>query len=175
MLMRRRLLEQINGFESAKAEFLDDVALARAVKRQGRDARLQLAPGLLEVRLFKGNADAFWGLTKNILGAVDHIWMAIPAMFLPVAMYWFPLMSILAGLWKSDPTLMVAGGLAYAIQLALLLPASRICTIRWAKAIFFPAAAAPVICCFTKALFHRLVSGSVCWRGRVVAVSRTRS
>jgi hypothetical protein len=113
-------------------------------------------------------------LTKNILGAVDHVWMAIPTMFLPAVVYWAPLMGILVGLWKSGPALMAAGGLAYAIQLALLLPVSRIGTIRWAKAIFFPAAAAPVICCFTKALYRR-VSGSVWWRGRVVTVSRTEA
>ena len=79
MLMRRQLLVQMNGLECIKSEFLDDVALARAVKRQGRDARILLAPELITVRLFKGNRDAFWGLTKNILGAVDHIWMAIPS------------------------------------------------------------------------------------------------
>jgi hypothetical protein len=175
MLMRRRLLEQMNGLECIRSEFLDDVALARAVKRQGCDARLQLAPGLLKVRLFKGNADAFWGLSKNILGAVDQVWMAIPAMFLPIFVYWAPLVSVLVGLCKSVPALMAAGGLAYAVQFLLLFPVSRICTIRWTKAAFFPAAAAPVVCCFAKALYHRLVSGSVDWRGRVVTVSRKRS
>jgi hypothetical protein len=171
ILMRRQLLDRMGGLACVKSEFLDDVALARAVKRQGFDTRFKLAPGLLKVRLFKGNRDAFWGLTKNILGAVEQIWMAVPAMFLPLVVYWVPLLAVFVGLLEAKPLLVASGGLAYAVQLALLIPASRICKIRWPKAIFFPLAAVPVLCCFTKALYHRLISGSVAWRGRVIAVA----
>jgi chlorobactene glucosyltransferase len=158
-----------------RAEFLDDVALARTVKRHGGDARFLFAPELLDVRIFKGNADAFWGLTKNIFGAVDHIVMAIPAMFLPIIVYWVPLASVLVGICKHDPALVLAGGSAYAIQAILLLTVRSKCTFRWAKAVFFPAAALPVLCCFTRALYHRVVSGSIVWRGRTVTVLRSKS
>jgi chlorobactene glucosyltransferase len=175
ILMRRDLLEKIGGLACVKAEFLDDVSLARAVKRRGFDARFELAPHLLRVRLFKGNRDAFWGLTKNVLGAVDQVWMAVPAMFLPIFTYWVPLTAVVVGLVEGKPALIASGGGAYVVQAALLISASRICKVRWPKPLFFPLAAVPVLCCFTKALYHRLVSGAIAWRGRVISVSRVES
>ncbi len=101
--------------------------------------------------------------------------MAVPAMFLPIFVYWIPIFSLILGIWNSDAMLIVAGAAAYAVQAILLVPVSRICRIHWHKALCFPLAAVPVIACFTRALYHRLVSGAVVWRGRSVSVCRSES
>ncbi len=44
ILVRREMVDRIDGMQSVRSEFLDDVALARSVKRHGGEARFQLAP-----------------------------------------------------------------------------------------------------------------------------------
>ncbi|HEY4259458.1 MAG TPA: glycosyltransferase family 2 protein, partial [Schlesneria sp.] len=170
MLVRRETVEQLHGLDCIKSDYLDDVALAKAVKRIGHDSRVILAPDLVKVRLFKGNRDAFWGFTKNILMAVSNIWVAIPTMFLPIFVYWLPLVCLALGTVSLNWTMIAAGGSAYLIQACLLFPARKLCQFRWGKALFFPFNALPVLCCFTMALYYRLSRGSVAWRGRVVRI-----
>ena len=171
IMSHRCVFDEIGGLSQIKSEMIDDVELGQLVKRSGFRAQFWLAPTLLTVRLFKSNHDAFWGLTKNILGSVKRISLAIPAMFLPVFVYWIPLVTLAVGINKQSVPMMIAGAIPYAIQVFILLLSTWICQIRWSKALFFPAAVAPVFCCFTSALWYRLVSGSIAWRGRVVSVT----
>jgi glycosyltransferase involved in cell wall biosynthesis len=168
MLTRRDVLERVGGLEQIKTEVLDDVALARLVKHTGFRTRITFAPDLLRVRLFKGNRDAFWGLTKNILSALDHLWVAVPTMFLPVFAYWVPIATVVLGIVRQNAVMIAAGMSAYVIQVGLLLLLFRLCRIRFGKALFFPLAAIPVMCCIGKALYHRWATGAVAWRGRVL-------
>ena len=170
ILTRSEVLAAIGGVEAIRAEIVDDIALARVVKRHGFQTRFWLAPHLLRVRMFKSNREAFWGLTKNILGAVSHWSLAFPAMLLPVFVYWVPLAALAVGLATGRPAMIAAGVVPWAIQAALLVLAGRICRYQWPKALLFPLAVLPVVCCFTRAIYHRLASGSVAWRGRVIAV-----
>jgi glycosyltransferase involved in cell wall biosynthesis len=168
MLTRRDVLQRVGELERIKAEVLDDVALARLIKHSGFRTRITFAPELLRVRLFKGNHDAFWGLTKNILTALDHLWLAVPAMFLPVFIYWVPIATVVLGIVRPNNIMIAAGMSAYVIQAGLLLLLLRFCRFRSAKALFFPLAAIPVMCCIGKALYHRWATGAVAWRGRVL-------
>lgn len=171
MMTRREVLDQIGGLNDIRTEMLDDIELAKRVKREGLKTRLKMAPHLLNVRLFKGNRDAFWGLTKNILGVINHIWMAVPLMFLPVFFYWIPLATAVLGIARREPVMIAVGLAAYLIQAALVLLASRMCRIRMFKAMFFPLAVFPVASCIARALYHRWISGAVAWRGRVIPIS----
>lgn len=171
MMTRREVLDQIGGLNDIKSEMLDDVELAKRVKREGFETRLMLAHEQVNVRLFKGNSDAFWGLTKNILGVVGHIWMAVPAMFAPVLFYWVPLATAALGIVQRNPIMIAAGLSAYLAQAALILLSARMCRLKLLKALFFPLAVFPVAACFARALYHRLVSGSVAWRGRVISAT----
>lgn len=171
IMTQRRVMEQLDGLAAIKTEMLDDIALGCLVKRHGFNGQFWLAPTLLSVRMFKDNHHAFWGLTKNILGSVKRISLAVPAMFLPVFVYWIPLVTLGIGIRNESGPMIVAGALPYAIQLFIVQLSTRICSIRWAKAIFFPAAVAPIFCCLASALWYRLFRGSIAWRGRVVSVS----
>jgi hypothetical protein len=171
MLTRRDVLNHVGGLEQIKSEVLDDVALAKLIKRSGFRARITFAPDLLRVRLFKGNHDAFWGFTKNILAALDYVWMAVPAMFLPVLIYWVPIATVGLGIARQNAVMIAAGMSAYVIQVGLLLLLFRFCRLQFAKALFFPLAAIPVMCCIGKALYHRWATGAVAWRGRVIPLS----
>ena len=170
IMIDRHTFASIDGFESVKQEMLDDVEFVRSVKRHGHSVRFMLAPRLLQVRLFKSNRGAFWGLTKNVLGSVNSKWMAVPAMLLPIIFYWVPLLSILVGAWQNRPALILAGIAANVAHIWATWLSMRICEIRWKKAIFYPAAALPIACCYSTALYHWWTDGAVSWRGRVLPV-----
>ncbi|TWU35329.1 4,4'-diaponeurosporenoate glycosyltransferase [Novipirellula aureliae] len=168
ILVQRDALEAIGGLESVKNEALDDVKLAQRIKQNGYQTGFCFAPDLIRVRLFKSNRDAFWGFTKNILSPFNPVWLAIPFMFLPIFVYASPLLAIAAGLYQHE-TLMVAIGIfAYVTQAIVLVPATRLCRLKWYKALCFPIAALPITCCIIKAYYHHYIDRGVKWRGRVM-------
>lgn len=172
IMFRRAALEASGGLKEIRNEFLDDLELARLLKTNGFRTQMWVAPELLSVRLFKSNRGAFVGLTKNILGAVDHLWLAFPAMFLPVFVYWVPIVTCVLGATSGNWLMILSGCSAWLIQASLLIPVQRICRIHFGKALAFPLGALPVLYCFTLALYHRCVSGSVSWRGRIISVRK---
>lgn len=175
ILMRRRVLRDVGGFVAVKNQMLDDVALARTVKSRGYRVRLRLAPRLLEVRMFKGNRQAFWGPTKNILAFLGHPWLALPALMLPVLVYWVPLAALAAGSWRRNPLLLAAGGSTYLVHILMILHARKISRLRWTRAAFFPLLVLPLVCCGMRALYYRFAKGSVQWRGRTIPLQGPRN
>ncbi|WP_040764560.1 glycosyltransferase, partial [Novipirellula maiorica] len=168
MLTRRDVLDAINGLSTVRNEALDDVMLARNIKAHGFKTSIALAPQLLTVRLFKNNRDAFWGFSKNILGAVSHIAFAFPAMIVPVVVYWIPIVVFLIGVYRHDGVWIACGLSAYMVQAAILVLASRLAQMRPLKSLAFPLSAIPIGCCFARAIYHHFVSDGVVWRGRVI-------
>jgi hypothetical protein len=148
----------------------DDVALMRLFKRNGHSVGFHAAPGLLQVRLFKGNRDAFWGTTKNILAGMGTPWLAPVVMFLPVFVFWTPLLAAAVGIGAGNERLLVAGAATYAIQYGVLWTGRGVVRFHPAKALFFPLVAVLVICCTVRALYLLTVKGAIHWRGRTIRI-----
>ena len=144
--------------------------LLRRVQAAGGRIDLHLAPHLVQVRLFKDNAHAFWGVTKNILAGVDIVWMAIPAILLPFVVFWCPLVGLVVGGATGHATLAILGIAAIIVQLVMYVVVRQWCRYYWYKVIFYPLVAIQCACCFCAALFYRLSSQSVHWRGRAISI-----
>ncbi|MDG2383141.1 MAG: glycosyltransferase family 2 protein [Pirellulaceae bacterium] len=168
IMIRRATFDAIGGFESVRNEMLDDVEFARSTKRSGHAVRFALAPALLQVRLFKSNRGAFWGLTKNVLAIVNPKWLALPTMFLPIVFYSIPFACLFLGVWNQELKLALLGIVTYATQLWITWLSTTVCQVRWSRAIFFPTAALPIFCCYTAALYYWWFDDAVAWRGRVL-------
>ena len=131
---------------------LDDVALAKFFKRNGRRVGFRLAPDFLSVRLYKSNHHAFWGMTKNILeGLGGRFWLAPAVILLPIFVFWTPPYCALAGAFEGDLLLVAVAAGTYALQYASIWFARHFFEIQPAKAIFFPLVAIPVFCCMARA------------------------
>ena len=168
ILLKRDVFQAIGGFEAIKTEMLDDVELARHVKGSGYRTRFRMAPSFLAVRLFKSNSDAFWGLTKNIRGSVRSKLMAFPAVLVPVVFFWSPFVCLGWGLIQQSLPFVAVGLSTYVTQLWMTWLSTRLCRIRWVKAIFFPLSVLPLTCCYVSALYLWWFRGAVSWRGRVI-------
>ena len=131
---------------------VDDVALAKLFKRNGRRAGLHAAPDLLWVRLYKGNHHAFWGMTKNILvGLGGRLWLAPAVILLPVLVFWTPVFCVAAGLVEQDFALVAAGVGTYALQLATLWTGRSLFQFHPVKVLLFPLVAIPCAFCMVRA------------------------
>ena len=167
MLVRRQVLEEMGGLACVKHEMLDDVMLAREVKRRGFQAAFALAPDLLDVRLFNTNREAFWGLTKNVLAGLRSPWQAVPLAIYVVLVYGLPPLAILVGTLRWDWGLFVSGLGVYAVQFSLVTLLRPLARVRWSQAWAFPLAMIPLLCCLVAALYYRVRHQGVYWRGRV--------
>jgi hypothetical protein len=171
LMVRRRVLLALGGFEPIKHEMLDDVALAKLMKRNGCRVGFHAAPDLLSVRLYKSNRHAFWGMTKNVLEGVNaRLWLAPAVMLIPIFVYGTPLYCAVAGAWEGNPLLATAGAATYAIQYAMLWSGRRLFQFHAGKALLFPFVAIPVMVCMVRALYLFLFRGAIEWRGRTLPV-----
>lgn len=72
MLFRRPALEAIGGYESVRAEVVDDVALARRIVRLGHRWRIMDGTNRVSCRMYRGFWEAVEGFTKNIFAYFNH-------------------------------------------------------------------------------------------------------
>jgi chlorobactene glucosyltransferase len=171
LLIRAAAFRAIGGFEPIRGAMLDDLELARLVKRNGRRVGFHAAPELLEVRLYKNNRHAFWGMTKNVLmGLNGRLWLAPLVVLLQLLVFGVPLYCVVSGIARGDMLLAIAGAATYALQYATFWMGRELFRFHPAKALLFPLCAIPVICCMGRALYLYTVEGAVQWRGRTVRV-----
>ncbi len=164
----------IGGFEPIRGEMGDDVALAQLLKANGYRVGFRFAPEFLNVRLFKGNRHAFWGMTKNILiGLQGRFWLAPAVMVLPLFVFWTPIYCAIAGVLENDAALAAVGAAGYVAPYASMWSGRRLFPFKPLKALFYPLVIVPVFCCMARALFLYLVRGQVAWRGRSIRVRGT--
>jgi glycosyltransferase involved in cell wall biosynthesis len=174
LMVRARVFRALGGFESIKHEMLDDVALAKLVKKNGYRVGFRIAPELLSVRLYKDNRHAFWGMTKNILTALNgRFWIAPAVILVTILVFWTPPYCAITGAWEGNLALVAAATATYALQFASIWSARRLFQFHPGKALLFPLVWIPTICCLVRALYLYALRGAVEWRGRTVRVRGT--
>lgn len=72
MMFRRESLEAVGGFESVRANIMDDVSLARQIIRRGYRWRIMDGTRHVACRMYSGFWDAVDGFTKNIFAYFDY-------------------------------------------------------------------------------------------------------
>lgn len=171
MMVRSAAFRAVGGFESIRGEMFDDVGLARLVKRRGYRVGFRACPQRLQVRLFKGNRHAFWGMTKNVLEILGgRLWLAPLVMALPCFVFWTPLVALAVGLSQRDAPLVMVAAATYAIQYGLLWLGRSLFRFHPGKTLLFPLVAFTTTCCMVRALYFYVSKDSVRWRGRTIRV-----
>ena len=170
MLIKTSVFQYIGGFQSIKGEMFDDIGLARLLKSKDYRVGYRLAPDCLRVRLFKSNLDAFWGTTKNILGAVEgHMWLAAPLMILGFLQNWMPLFAVILGVLNANILLLLVGLISYCFQYLSFFSVKRLLRFKPLKLLFFPLAPVVAACCITRAMISH-AKGTIYWREREIKV-----
>ena len=105
LLVRRAAYDAAGGHATVRAQVLEDVALARAVKRAGH--RIDLADGgdLVRTRMYRGAGEVWAGFSKNFFAFFNH---SLP--FLGVGLLGLTVLYVAPPLW------LLAGGTRAAIM-----------------------------------------------------------
>lgn len=166
-LIRREVFERIGRFEPLKDAVVDDVGLARRVRRHGDDTRAVRADHLLGVRMYHNAGEIIEGFTKNIfiifgsyIGAAAMLAFLVILHLLPYA-------------------LAIAGDMA-AIATVILISVTRVALFHFLRyrldnAIFLH----PLMVSFWAYIFLRSVwftgvRNELRWRGRTYDATQTR-
>lgn len=157
-------LARAGGFAAVAAEVLDDLALARAIKRSGGLAGLADGSGLAECRMYTGWADLAEGYRKSLWSAFGSPGGAAAVAALLALAYLLPPLAVLAG--------SRAGLVGYAAAVATrVLAARRTGGRAWPDALAHPGSVAVALTLLGQSWAgHR--RGSLHWRGRPLAGAR---
>lgn len=162
MLLRRSSWESCSGFESVRAETLDDLAAAARLREGGHRTGFIREPGLT-VRMYRGWSEASRGWRRN-LGGMFHD-LRIPAAALAVLLL-PPLAlaaSLLAGRWVEAALLWTAGASAS----ALLRNGSR---HHPAWGLLYPLDALALAWVLTSGVLDRRRRKLASWKGREIRI-----
>jgi hypothetical protein len=162
ILIRRRALDRIGGLAAIQDELIDDVALARAVKRGGR---IWLGHSALarSIRCYPGFADIWNMIARSAYVQLRHS----PALLVLtiIGMAWLFLLPVYATLWHPH----LVGLAAWILMAASFVPTLRRFNLApwWAPllpaiAVFYMAAT------IGSALAYHAGRGAV-WKGRAYA------
>lgn len=167
MLVRARSLAEAGGLTSIRDAVIDDVALARLLKRRGR-IWLGLSGSVLSIRPYPRLADLWQMVARSAYTQLRHSPLLLVATVLGLVLtYLVPPAGLVAGLVLGDPVLATLGALAWAAMAVTYAP-----MLRWYGRTPLWAPALPVVAALYLAMTvdsarrHRAGRGAA-WKGRI--------
>jgi len=168
-LLRRSAYLEIGGFESLRMEIVEDLGLARRIKRAGLAQRVAFGRGLISLHWASGATGLVSVMTKNLWAAFRfYIWLALLGCLWLLTFCVAPAIGLFLAPTRV-PAILIYAAVALAYRLM-----SRPSGISTWNAVFFPLSALV----FVFALFHSmrttLKQGGVIWRGTFYSLSELR-
>lgn len=169
LLYRARAYRELGGHEAVRGEVLEDVALARQVKRGGRRLGMLLAPEAFSVRLYASFAEVWRGFAKNLYAGMGHRpGLALLAAGVVGWMHLGPFALLLAG-WAGGSAALLLGGLAsLAAQLAIRVLDDRQAGRNALYALSHPLGNAVLVGIILDSALRHHLGLAVRWKGRPV-------
>jgi hypothetical protein len=167
MVLDTEALRGIGGFETVAGEVLDDVALARSLKRSGFRAIVAEGSTLATCRMYQGWAELRDGYTKNLWSATGSLFGAAAMVTLLFVLYLLPVIGFVVGLVQGSGLLIllsVGGYLAGVLGRGVSARSTGGSVI---DAVFHPASIAILIWLIVRSWKQHL-RGSISWKGRTL-------
>jgi glycosyltransferase involved in cell wall biosynthesis len=99
LLIERSAYFAVGGHRSLGNAVLEDVELARRIKRSQRDLRFRYAPDALSARMYRGFGDMVEGWTKNLALLFPHALQLAAWRTLDIALLLLPLLILVFPFW----------------------------------------------------------------------------
>ena len=170
-LVSRNALRVSGGFEPLQNRVIDDVALARQIKRAGFGVRAYTACDDVRVRMYDGFREIVDGFTKNVAFLFPSSAAVLALVFFFTALAWAPYAVLLSGAGGTARAL--AAGAIAAILLGRLAVARLTRTPFW-SAVFHPLMVTVWAGIAVRSVARRALSGTVVWRGRATPARDAR-
>jgi chlorobactene glucosyltransferase len=166
LLVARQAYEAAGGHAAVAASIIDDVALARALKRMGYPVLACRGDSLVRVRMYTGLAALAEGFRKNSFPFLRAQGVAGALVVLSTACNAaVPAAVVISALIRS-PVALAGALLAYAVQVAALAPWERAFGVRMRYAWLAPLAATVFMLIALSSALRVIAGRSVRWKGR---------
>jgi len=163
-LISRRAYEAVGGHEALKGTVVDDVALARLVKRAGYLTGAATVFDCARVRMYEGFREIVNGFTKNIAFVFDSAGSLLAGTFFFLFLTWFPLLALAVP--GRGTAVTVLSLLALGSTLAGRIGVARVTRTPVWSAFFHPLMMTVWSVIAWRSLLERTVGKRVVWRGR---------
>ncbi|MFI1675646.1 glycosyltransferase [Streptomyces sp. NPDC020607] len=167
VLLRTDAAERARIPDAIRQAVIDDVALARAVKRSGGHIWLGLADGVDSVRPYPRLADLWRMVSRSAYAQLRH---NVPLLVGTVAglavVYLVPPVALVAGLVTGSRAAAVAGGLAWLVMTATYLPMLRYYRQPLVLALLLPATAFLYLLMTVDSAVQHYRGRGAAWKGR---------
>jgi chlorobactene glucosyltransferase len=172
LLIRRGMYERVGGYDTdeLRGTVVDDLALARVVKRAGGRLRFVDGRGLVSVRMYTSLREHINGWSKNAaIGSHGGFWL-LPFFLvgLPLVTVW-PFVALALGLLRRKPELAASGAAPVAAALAYRAWLDRELGVPAAYALTLPLAGVIFTYIIARSYWRKLRGATVPWRGRSYA------
>ncbi len=168
-LLRTSAYQQLGGFDALRMEILEDLTLARQVKRAGLSQHVAVAPGMISLHWAPGAKGVVNVMAKNLF-AVFHFRVELvvlagialatlclgPVAFLFLPQEWFPAILALVSIWS------------------LYVLSTRHSKISPWYALLFPLGATLFLYSLLHSVSITLQTGGVMWRGTFYPLAELR-
>jgi hopene-associated glycosyltransferase HpnB len=173
VLVRPAALRRAGGIEAIRGAIIDDVALARAVKRAGGRTWLGLAADVRSVRPYPRLADLWHMVARSAYTQLRHSPLLLAGTVLGLAvLFGVPPAAAVVGAATGSVPLLAAGLAAWLLMAASYLPTLRYHRLPAGGAVLLPVAAGLYVAMtIDSARRHRAGAGAA-WKGRAYPRAR---
>jgi hopene-associated glycosyltransferase HpnB len=169
VLLRREMLRAIGGLEAIRDATIDDVALARAVKRKGGRCWLGLHPEVVSVRPYRGLRGIVEMVARSAFTQLRFRYSLLLATLLSLCLFFVsPPILLVGGILAGDTVAWGAATMAWGLQAASLLPTVRYHRVAAAFAVSLPLASALYGYMTVLSAWRHLRGRGSLWKGRPV-------
>lgn len=165
VMMKKEVLEQINGFNSIKDTLIDDCALAKQVKSHGFRTWLGLSHSAQSKRPYSGFAE-LWDMVARTAYTQLHcsIFLLFTCTAMMLLIFWIPV----AGLFILSGYALLIPVCALLIMMITLIPVLHYYRLNVSRALLFPATATLFLAMTWSSALRYWKGERMRWRGRVV-------
>lgn len=171
ILVRRSAYERAGGHQAVRHAIVEDIELARAVKRSGGRMAVRLAPGLAWTHMY-GSFRAIWvGLRKNAYAGMDFMpHKYVVGAIVALALAWTPALTLGIGLYEHSSAGIAVGVCGVLAQVAATVPNLVFVGASSLYALALPVGITAYVAIATASAWH-YHRGRVVWKGRTFAAS----
>ena len=166
-LVRRTALAKAGGLDVIRDAVIDDVALARAIKRAGGRTFLGLADHVDSIRPYPTLGSLWQMVARSAFAQLHRSLTLLAGTVVGLALvFWVPPVCLLIGAATVDIPTLLLGAAAYALMTALYVPMLRYYRLPWPMALALPFTATLYLGMTVDSAIQHFRGRGAAWKGR---------
>jgi Glycosyltransferase like family 2 len=165
MVLNTTVLRSIGGFEPVRGEVLDDVALARSLKRSGFRVTVAEGSTLATCRMYAGWTELRDGYTKNLWSATGSPFGAAAMIAMFIGLYLVPVVGFFVGVLQGNGALVGISVAGYLAGIAGRFFSARTTGGSLRDAILHPVSITVLLWLIVRS-WRQHLRGAITWKGR---------